>query len=864
MGSVCGQPLSRLEGWEGVDAADAVASQETGLALPNSSPPLPRAKEDIMVKLESHPGLRFLLPALLMSVLAPSAFAGAPCRVRGTVLDPLGADVPNARVTLFRNETPAGDTRTDREGSFVFSSAIAGRYHVRVEAEGFAVQESPAAFLSAGATVALEVVLQVGSLQQQIVVSDTGTPLPESEVGASVTVIDNAELAALHKLDALDALRLVPGVEVAQTGERGSATYVFVRGGEPDFNKVLIDGIPANDIGGAFEFAYLSTSGVDHLEILRGPNSVLYGSDALASVINVTSRRGSSMSPEFTYSAEGGNFHTFQQQGSVGGTFRQFDYFSDFMRFDTQNSLANSSFHNATITGNFGWEPGGNTQVRFTLRSTATGLGDPNALNLYGIADDSFQREQDTYIGITAQKQTTAHWHNLLRLSSTNLRSYYDNPAPTGIPFEGNYLGHWVTICGANGYCTAGQAILDFGGTYPQPSESRTTVRSLFAQSDYTFNPNVSASFGFNYDHEEGFTESSGTRSPADRNNFDCFLEAHGNLRHRAFATAGVGLEDNAVFGFATTPRVSLAYYPRQPSSNTFFGFTKLRFNFGTGIKEPSIFDEGSSLFNLLSTQSGGSDLISKFNVPPLGPERSRSTDFGVEQGLWVGRARLGLTFFHNVFFDLIEFVDKNALPELGVPPTVAATLPFGATINSDSYRSQGAETDCEFNLGHALTVKGEYTYLDAVVTQSFASSAQSPAVNPAFPNIPIGAFSPLVGGRPFRRAPHSGSLVVNYARRKFGANLTGNFVGRSDDSTYLTDGFFGTTMLLPNRDLLRGYQLVDFSGWYTVHRGVTLYATLGNVLSQHYEAAFGYPALPFSFRTGVSFTLGGEGLKWK
>ncbi len=796
--------------------------------------------------------------------LAPSAFAGATGAVRGTVIDPLGAGVPNARVTLFRNETPAGDTQTDREGSFEFSTAIAGRYHVRVEAKGFAAQDSTAEFLSTGATVTLEVVLQVGSLQQQIVVSDTGTPLPESEVGASATVVDNAELAALHKLDALDALRLVAGVQVTQTGQRGGTSSVFVRGGEYDFNKVLIDGIPANDIGGVFEFAYLSTSGVDHLEILEGPNSVVYGSDALASVINVTSRRGSSTIPEVTYSAEAGNFHTFRQEGSLGGTFRQFDYFSDFMRFDTQNSLPNSSFHNATFTGNFGWEPNGNTQIRFTLRNTATALGDPNALSLYGIADDSFQREQDTYIGITAQNQTTPHWHNLLRLTSTELRSSYDNPAPTGIPFEGNYLGNQVTICGANGYCTTGQAILDFGGTYPQPYDARTTVRSLFAQSDYAFNPDLSASFGFNYDHEEGFTESSGVRSPADRNNFDYFLEAHGNLRHRAFATAGVGLEDNAVFGFAATPRVSLAYYPRQPSSNTFFGFTKLRFNFGTGIKEPSIFDQGSSLFDVLSALPGGSGLISEFRVPPIGPERSRTFDFGVEQGLWGGRARLGITFFHNDFFDLIEFVDKSALPELGVPPDVAAALPFGATINSDSYRSQGVETEFEANLGHDLTVKGEYTYLDAVVTRSFASSAQFPAVNPAFPNIPIGAFSPLVGGRPFRRAPHSGSLVVNYARRKFGANLTGYFVGRADESTYLTDASFGNTMLLPNRNLLWGYQLVDFSGWYTVHRGVTLYTTLGNVLSQHYEAAFGYPALPFSFRAGVSFTLGGEGLKWK
>jgi vitamin B12 transporter len=701
------------------------------------------------------------------------------------------------------------------------------------------------------------------------VVSDTGTALPKAEVGASVSVIDGVELRGLYKPDVADALRLVPGVEVAQTGQRGGTTSVFVRGGDSDFNKVLIDGIPANDIGGAFDFANLATNGVDQLEVLRGPNSVLYGSDALGSVINVTSRRGTSAIPEFTYSADGGNFHTLRQEVSLGGAFRQFDYFSDVLRFDTQNSLPNSSFHNLTYAGNFGWEPSGQTQIRFTLRHTATGLGDANALTLYGVPDDSFQREQDSYLGITVQNQTTPRWHNLLRLTSTKLQFHFDNPAPTGTPsdpfgFGPNYLGESVAICGANRYCVSGQAILDFGGTYPGLFDSQTSVRSLEAQSDYIFKPNLSASFGFRYAHEAGFTESSGARSPTVRNNFGYFLEAHGNLRHRAFATAGVGLQDDAVFGFAATPRLSLAYYVRQPSSSALFAFTKVKFNFGTGIKEPSIFDEGSSLFSLLSTLPEGPALISKFRVPAIGAERSRSFDFGVEQGLWGGRARLGITFFRERFFDLIEFVGKSALPELGVPPQVAAALPFGATINSDSFRSLGTEAEFETDLGHGFTVKAGYTYLDATVTRSFASSAQFPAINPAFPGISIGAFSPLVGDRPFSRAPHSGSMVVAYAKRKFGADVTGYFVGPSDGSTFLSDEFFGNTMLLPNRNLLRGYQLIDFSGWYEAHRGVTFYANVGNVLSQHYEPVFGYPALPFTFRSGVRFTLGGEGWKRK
>ena len=104
----------------------------------------------------------------------------------------------------------------------------------------------------------------------------------------------------------------------------------------------------------------------------------------------------------------------------------------------------------------------------------------------------------------------------------------------------------------------------------------------------------------------------------------------------------GLALADNAVYGFAATPRVSIAYYVRRPSSGSFFNGTKLRFNYGTGIDEPSIYNQGSSLFNLLSTLPNGPELISQYHVSPIGPERSRDFDWGVEQSLWGGRARLG------------------------------------------------------------------------------------------------------------------------------------------------------------------------------------------------------------------------------
>src|SRR5205807_6967067 len=135
----------------------------------------------------------------------------------------------------------------------------------------------------------------------------------------------------------------------------------------------------------------------------------------------------------------------------------------------------NSRFHNSSASINFGWTPNAATDIRVTARHLDTALGLPGAIELLGIADDSQQRNQESYISVTAQNQTTERWHNLVRYGASRLRSQFDNPSPTGIPFDPfgfgpNFLGNTVTIRGANGFSTTGQAILDFGGVYPSLS----------------------------------------------------------------------------------------------------------------------------------------------------------------------------------------------------------------------------------------------------------------------------------------------------------------------------------------------------------------------------------------------------------
>ncbi|HEY3743752.1 MAG TPA: TonB-dependent receptor plug domain-containing protein, partial [Bryobacteraceae bacterium] len=323
--------------------------------------------------------MKILLPETFAAVLLLASSAGVFAQgvVRGTVSDPLGAVVKDAKVTLERGDSSIADTKTGDDGTFSFSSVSAGRYHVAVSSPGFAAYKGQDSFVNATGTTTMDVGLQISTIKNEIVVSATGSEVPISQVGASVTLIDAADIQAENKLDVLENLRQVAGAQIIQTGERGGGTSLYIRGGESAFNKILIDGVPSNAIGGGFDFAQLSNSGVQSLEILKGANSVLFGADALAGVVNITTTRGTTVTPELKYTVDGGNFGTLNEAVSLGGAFRQFDYYSIFSRFDTQGSYPNSAFHNGTYAGNFGWIPNAKTDVRITYRRNWTDLGAP-------------------------------------------------------------------------------------------------------------------------------------------------------------------------------------------------------------------------------------------------------------------------------------------------------------------------------------------------------------------------------------------------------------------------------------------------------------------------------------------------------
>ena len=779
--------------------------------------------------------------------------AQAQAVLAGTVVDALGARLDGATVTLLHDGQTVQEAKSGGDGTFSFSGLAPDRYQVQVSMPGFQSKTSDAVFVGQGRSFSFEVALDIGPLRQDVVVTAGATEQLQARTGAPVTVIDEATIESINKLDVLEALRLVPASQIVQVGQRGGPTSLFLRGGESNFTKVLIDGIPANDIGGGFDFSQLTIASVERIEVLRQTNSVIYGSDALTGVVNISTRRGTSRVPALDYAIDGGNLGTFNNALSFGGAYKRFDYFSQYSYYTTDNDTPNNGYRNGTYAGRFGAAVGNGTNVYGTVRYLDGRYGSANGFDLYRIADDSVSDTNQTYISVAADSQISPRWQTTVRFGSTDQESLYTNPSPTGQYFDpfgfgGNYLGQTVTLEDAAGRTVTGQAILDYGGIYPQSFASRTTRRSLFGQATFQATRDLAISAGGRFEHEAGYSDPDADPSDT-RNNGGAFVEGRATLVNRIYISAGIGMEHNEVFQTAYTPRLSVAAYLRNPSTEQ-VGETKLTLNIGKGIKAPSVYQGQNSLYALVTGTPAGA------GVDPLGPEKSRGFDIGLEQALVAGKLRARVGYFDNTFENLLEFLSRTQLVSAGVPPDVAAATAFGAYINSASFDAQGIEVSADAAVGARLRFGASYTYLDAEVTEAFGRSA---AFNPAFPTIPIGAYSPLVGERPFRRPANSGTLFVGYTTGPIDVALSGYFAGRRDDSTFLSDGFFGNSLLLPNRGLDPAYQKIDVSASYRLHPRLRVYTTIDNIFNEDYAAAFGFPSLPATIRVGASVGVGGD-----
>jgi vitamin B12 transporter len=823
-----------------------------------------------------------VLPSALLLILLLLCRTTQAAIVRGTVTNSLGIPVIHASVVLLQNGQVLALALTTTNGTYQITSSASGRFYVLVSANNFRQITTSSFYAGTADSHEENIVLESTNAHQEIVVSATGMPTPEAQISAAVTAQRNASFP--NRTDLIDPLRQVPGAFLVRQGEYGALVSMFLRGGNPDSNHVDLAGVTAGNVGGAFDFSDVSTAGVEGFEVYRGPNSVLYGSDAAAGSVNLRTLRGSTAFPSLFYEGDAGTFTSFRNQLQVGGTHNAIDYYGGFDAFQSDNSLKMDEFHDDTANANLGYAFTSATQLRVTARNSDAGVGTPGAFNFYGIANAGKRSDQDLYLGASLEHRTIGDWHNLLRYGLTRKREQDTNFYAAGIPLEitsdgftsTNYYGYNTLIRGANGYSVTGQAVLNFPGIFPNTVERVNNRDQVYVQSDYPFTPHILGLFTFRYENERGAKKSAayGLDQTIDRDNNDYTGQIQGDYHSRLFYSLGGGVEKNAVFGTVGTPRLGLTYYPVRPDRGILHG-TMIRFNFAKGYQEPSLDEQIGSLYDFLAGEQGGQEAIQQLHISRIGAEQSRTYEGGVAQSFLSERGLLRISYFHNQFGRQIESVPATAVPALlpqlspAEQQQLESLLSSAGPIylNSEAFRAQGIESEVQYSVFSNLLLRGGYTYLDAVVERSFTSSALEPSFNtglpggspPPFSDVPIGSFSPLRGARPFNLPPHTGFGSVSYSGEQYWVGFTAAVASQSDDSTFLggRDYVQGNSLLLPNRNLDFGYTKLDIGGSYQFLSWLAAYAQLDNLTSDKRIAPVGYPSLPFTFRVGLRLSIG-------
>ena len=425
--------------------------------------------------------------------------------------DARGAKITGANVTLISKGKVVATAISTADGSFQILTGVQGRFYLVVSAKSFRQIETPGFYAGRLDNIERTVVMEPQWVRESIVVTATGTPTPQPQTSSATDVIGPVDLA--QREDLLSVMRLMPGTVVTQVGQRGGQTSLFVRGGDSDDNKILMDGVSVGDLGGRFDFGPLSTTAVE----TRGGLSRAQFKFVWR---RCGERRGEPDHsardhhfPSLMFQGDAGNFHTSREEFEMAGAHNKIDYLGAFSWLQTSNALPNDEYHVATTAANLGWAPSGNTQVRATLHYGVDGTGVPNAWDFYHVTDVATQKDQDIYMSASVDNQTMPDFHNSFRYGLTRKREQYHLWQPSGelltydIYGDQAYYGDPVTITGANGYSVSGQAILDYPGTYdpyPQGYQLVSNRDEFMYQGDYKVTPHFAALFGFNYEDERG------------------------------------------------------------------------------------------------------------------------------------------------------------------------------------------------------------------------------------------------------------------------------------------------------------------------------------------------------------------------
>lgn len=773
----------------------------------------------------------------LQTVLVAQSTTGS---VSGVVIDSRGAVVSGARVVLLQaNRIAIQETVSNDRGEFLIRNILTGAYTVSVEKDGLTQPGGAQPVrIEAGRTIQGSIVLTVAAIEDGLIVSATRTDSRLTETPAPAYLATESDVRRAQRLTVAEVLRSSAGLHSIQTGRRGGVTSLFVRGGKSDYTKVLIDGVPANDAGGAFDLADLTTDNLARIELVRGAQSAIYGSDAMTGVLQIITHRGSSSQPALDLSLEGGSFALSRQFARLSGLANAFDYSLSFTHLRTNGRDQNDDYQNRIATANLGYRLNTRQQWRLTLRNENSGAGVPGpTARLFVDPDERIERRRVAMSG-RIDDQTTNYWHQSLTYAySANHQLSFD-PAAQDLSRPGTPLD-------------AGTAYNDFRSLFSN-HQRRFGFRY---QSDLVIENGHFLTSGVDYETESAVFDSGFdglNRVSARRANTGIFAQDQFSAGSRLFFNAGVRIEDNRAslpgeltailqrlgsapytgqigFGTRVMPKAAMTWVIRQSGLQSRRGPTRLRLGYGEGIKAPSLIEAFSPNQYFLGN-------------PALRPERGRTFDVGIEQLLWQDKYRLQLNYFDNHFRDQIAF---NANPATFGGPISLADGRLTHYVNNDRARAYGYETILSARPLRRLQINGQYTFLKTRLISA------APVINYATLQL---VPNPEVSFELLRRPTHSGSASVSWLGNRFDLHLDGFWLGRRRDIDPVTFARFNER----NQPIYNGsFTRIDAAGSFRLTSGLTFFARLENGLNRNYQEVLGYQAYRRTFSTGLRISLG-------
>lgn len=753
------------------------------------------------------------LAILLGSILAWGSSAPArAAAIQGTVLDPEGAAVSGAKVTLLTSLAAVEERQTDSRGEYKFDNLPGGVYKLVATLPGFSTSATEVR-LQAGEARNEDLKLEISALQQQVVVSASLTGALTTNIGSSVSLVTRQEIQDRNAQIVPDVLRGLPGVEVNTSGRQGGVTSVFIRGGNSNYNLVMIDGIQLNQFGGDFDFASLAADGVERVEVVRGPESALYGSNSVMGVVNIISRRGEGR-PHFSFLGEGGSYDASRFAIGAGGLSRDFNWAFDLSRLDTDGVVQNDNYRNQTAFASLGYTRG-LRQLNFHFFGNANDAGAPGP---YG-SDPDHLFDAPIYPGGPTPREV-----GLTARDKQNLFGY-----------QGSYSEQFSHRF--RQVVTANIATNDYYFSSALGDSFSNNLRGVFnTQSEISLAGSNFVVIGFEYNHEQikntYIADTNNTPFTLPRTSLAYFVEDRWTPGNRWFVTAGFRVDDirtgslplqqfvrpplPASSVVKVNPRVSVAYLAHESArQSSRLGTTRLHGSFGTGIRSPDGFE------------------LAFTDNPRLKPEETISFDLGAEQYILNDRLIGDFTYFFNRF--------RNQIVVLGGSLTSLSSFTSDNLANS---QAQGVEVSLRTRPLRSLEVAGAYTYLDArVLALDRASLAQ----------FPFRMGQPLL-----RRPENSGGYNVTWKHHRLTVNTNGYLRGSVLDLEPNV-GSFACTLGLQCLFRAEGYFLANGGFSYRLPRGLDVYVRVNNLLNRKYEEAFGFPSLHLNFVVGVRFHFPSE-----